>query len=332
MARKRSQGRASFRSSEEKDLLRKRYDLPLIQAVARRKDNGIRYFGLPGEKALDLKCWGHLCDYVAAVEVFQDEFQTVKHVLSTQFGGINHRAHLGDVDEVILSNGSKDPPYTFVSTTHLPGTGYIWDFDVIYLDYYGKFLPYDRGGSVVQKRARALRHLFASDRQNSWQPWLLILTIESDLYGSKDRQQMREFLYASMEGTNEQAGKATDFLLEESEDTVEQGARLVHGTLSHIIAFAASNSDVSVSPRPTVLYKGSRNRPMLHFAYEISPVKLLSGFHSALPLLRSPLLRVRQDHAEPWFELLPSQPPGQTDASLRAALSFLDDKQIDRIL
>ena len=61
-----------------------------------------------------------------------------------------------------------------------------------------------------------------------------------------------------MEGTNEQAGKATDFLLEESEDTVEQGARLVHGTLSHIIAFAASNSDVSVSPRPTVLYKGSR--------------------------------------------------------------------------
>ena len=153
MARKRSQGRASFRSSEEKDLLRKRYDLPLIQAVARRKDNGIRYFGLPGEKALDLKCWGHLCDYVAAVEVFQDEFQTVKHVLSTQFGGINHRAHLGDVDEVILSNGSKDPPYTFVSTTHLPGTGYIWDFDVIYLDYYGKFLPYDRGGSCSTKKS-----------------------------------------------------------------------------------------------------------------------------------------------------------------------------------
>ena len=277
-------------------------------------------------------CWGHLCEYVAAVEVFREQFQTVKHVLTTQFGSIKHRAHLGDVDEVILSNGSKDPPYTFVSTTQLPGTGFIWDFDVIYLDYYGKFLPYNRGGAVVQKRARALRHLFASDRQNSWQPWLLILTIESDLYGSEDRQQMREFLYASMEGANEQTGKATDFLLEESEDTVEQGARLVHGTLSHIIAFAASNSDVLVSPRPTVLYKGWHNRPMLHFAYEITPAKLLSGFHSALPLLRSPLLRVREDRAEPWFELLLSQPPGQTNASLRATLSFLDDKQIDRIL
>ena len=332
MARKRSQGRASFRSSEEKDLLRNRYDLPLIQAVARRKDTGIRYFGLPGEKALDLECWGDLCDYVAAVEVFPDEFQTVKHVLSTQFRGIKHRAHLGDVDEVILNNRSKGLPYTFVSTTRLPGTGYIWDFDVIYLDYYGKFLPYDRGSAVVRKRARALRQLFAPDRQNSWQPWLLILTIESNLYGSEDRQQMRDFLSASFEGTDEQTGEATDFLLKESEDSAEQGARLVHGTLSHIIAVAASNSDVVVSPRPTVLYKGSHDRPMLHFAYEITPSKLLSGFHSPLPLLRSPLLRVREDRAEPWFELLPSQPPGQTDASLRATLSFLDDKQIDSIL
>lgn len=332
MVQRRGQVRAGFRSSEEKDLVRKRYDLPLIQVVARRKDKGIRYFGLPGEKALDLMCWGHLCEYVAAVEFSPDQFQTVKHVLTTQFGGIRHRAHLGDVDEVILNNGGEGRPYAFVSTTYLPGTGYIWDFDVVYLDYYGKFLPYKRGSFAVEKRARALRHLFASDRQNSWQPWLLILTIESDLYGSEDRQQMRDFLSASLEGTDEQTGEATDFLLKESEDSAEQGARLVHGTLSHIIAVAASNSDVVVSPRPTVLYKGSHDRPMLHFAYEITPSKLLSGFHSPLPLLRSPLLRVREDRAEPWFELLPSQPPGQTDASLRATLSFLDDKQIDSIL
>ena len=277
-------------------------------------------------------CWGYLCEYIAAVEVFGQEFQTVKHVLRTRYGDIKHRAHFGDVDEVILRNGSKGPQSTFVSTTFHPEAGYIWDFDVIYLDYYGKFLPYDRGGSVVQKRARALRQLFAPDRQNSWQPWLLILTIESSLYGSEDRQQMQEFLSSSMEGANEQTRETIDFLLEESEDTVEQGARLVHGTLSHIIAVAASNSDVLVSPRPTVLYKGWNNRPMLHFAYEITPTRLLSGVHSAFTLLRSPLLRVREDYAEPWFELLPSQPPGQTDASLRATLNFLDDKQIDGIL
>ena len=332
MPRRRSQGRGRYYSSDEKDLVRKRYDLPLIQAVARRKSNGIRYFGLPGEEALDLICWGHLCEYIAAVEVFPDKFQTVKHVLQTQFGRIKHRAHLGDVDEVILSNGSKNPPYTFVSTTHLPDIGYIWDFDVIYLDYFGKFLPYGRGSSVVQKRANALRHLFASDRQDAREPWLLILTVESNLFDSRDRSQILEFLSASKEGVDEQTRNATDFLVEGSKDRVEQAARLIHGTLSHIFAAAASNSDVLVSPKPTLLYEGSNNTPMIHFAYEITPTKLLSGFQSALPLLRSPLLRVRDDYAEPWFELLPSQPPGQTDASLRASLNFLDDKLINQIL
>ena len=332
MAQGSGQVKNGYYSSEEKDLVREKYDLPLVRAVARRKEGGIRYFGLPGEDALDLRCWGDLCDYVAAVEFCAKRFQKVKHVLRTQFGTIGYRAHLGDVDTVILKNRSRGPDSDFVSTTYRPEFGYIWDFDVLYLDYFGKFLPYERGGRVVRNRADALRRLFATDRQDAWQPWLLMLTVESRLFGSNDRQQMRQFLTASKEEVDDETCDTIDFLLEDTESPAEEAARLVHGTLSYMIAIAASNSDVRVSAKPTVLYNGANKTPMLHFAYDVTPYNMLSGFHPTLPLLRSPLLQVRNDYADPWFQLLPAQPPGQTDSDLREALDFLDEDQVERIL
>ena len=332
MAGRRGRGMTRYYSSEDKDLVRNKFDLPLVEAAARRKEGKIRYFGLPGINALDLQSWGRLCDYVAAVEFSPERFQAVKHVLRTQFGSIRHRAHLGDVDIVILRNKSGLPPTEFVSTTNRLEAGYIWDFDVIYLDYFGKFLPYERGGVVVQNRANALRKLFAPDRQDAWQPWLLMLTVESRLFGPNDREQMRQFLSSSKEESDDETQQAIDFLLDETVSINEQAARLVHGTLSYILAVAAGNSDVRVCPKPTIRYRGANNTPMLHFAYEVTPAGLLSGSHPALPLLRSPLLKVRDDHAEPWFELLASQPPGQTESSLRATLDFLDEGQIEQIV
>ena len=331
MASSEPQRQTRYYSSEEKNFVREQYDLPLVKVAASRKNtsNKIRYFGLPGEEALDLACWGHLCEYVAAVEKGSEKFGNIEHLLNTQFRTIRHRAHLGDVDEVILKNGSHRPTWRFVSTTSTSDAGYFWDFDVIYLDYFGKFLPYDQGGHQVQKRAQALRHLFATDRQDAHQPWLLILTIEAQLFGSQDRRQMREFLSNSQEdGTR----AAVDFLLEDNLDPPEQAARLVQGTLSYIIAMAASNADVQISPRPTVLYKGAEDTPMLHFAYDITPSGLLSGPQDPLPLLSSPLLEVRTVDSEHWFELLPMQPPGQTAESLRHSLDFLNKDQVKTIL
>ncbi len=332
MARGRGQSNMNYYSSEEKNLVREKYDLPLVRAVARRKKGRIRYFGLPGEEALDLRCWGGLCDYVAAVEFCAERFQKVNHILSTQFGTIRYRAHLGDVDTVILKNKGGKPKSEFVSTTYRQGFGYIWDFDVLYLDYFGKFLPYDRGGRVVKKRANAIRRLFATDRQDAWQPWLLMLTVESKLFGPRDRKQMRQFLTASKEVADAETSETISFLLDSAESQAEEAARLVHGTLGYMIAIAAGNSDVCVSARPTVLYNGANKIPMLHFAYDIAPSHMLSGPQSALPLLRSPLLQVREDYKEPWFELLPAQPPGQNDSGLRNALDFLDEDQVEQIL
>ena len=291
---------SGYYPSEDKKVVREQFDLPLIESVAQRENRKIRYFGLPGEEALDLRCWGHLCEYVAAVEVFKNKFQIVKHVLRTQFGNLSHRAHLGDVDKIIMTNKSGDPPRTFVSTNTHEDVGYIWDFDVVYLDYFGKFLPYNRGGKVVRNRADAIRRLFSLDRQDGRRHWLFMLTVESKLTRT-DKNQMRSFLTTMKNEADRDTKDTIDFMLNNSIASAEQAARLVHGTLSCMIAVAATNSDVRVAPRPTVLYKGSHGTPMLHFAYEIYPDDTLAGNHPVLPLLRSPLLRVTDNRNRPWF-------------------------------
>ena len=320
-----------YQSSRAKDLVREKYDLPLVQAAHRRKRGPIRYFGLPGVQALDLKSWGDLCEYVAAVEFCRGNFRRLQHVLSTEYGHLRPRAHLGDVDRVILTNKGKGPSSRHVSNSYQRGVGYIWDFDVVYLDYFGKFLPYERGGRVVRNRANALYRLFNDDRLDAHQPWLLILTVESR-YGRRDKHEMRQFLSEEKKEVSGETREVIDCLLGDGTSANEEAARLVHGTLSYIIGRAASSSGVRVTPKPTVTYTGWRGTPMLHFAYEMTPGGRLLQPSSTLSLLRSPLLRVRDDLAEPWFEMLPSQPPGQEKSDLQAALDFLSDEQVDQII
>ncbi len=210
--------------------------------------------------------------------------------------------------------------------------GYIWDFDVVYLDYFGKFLPYDRGSQSAQNRARALRHLFASDREDAWQRWLLIIAVESRTFGNRDRTQMREFLAAEMDGDGDDLAQVLNYLLQNGLPRPIEAARLVHGTLAYIISTAAANVDVAVQPRPTVIYAGSKDMPMLHFAYDIVPTGLLTGHQNPIPLLRAPFVTVTNPAQWPWFALSPEQPPGQTEAEVRTSLDFLEARQVDRIL
>ena len=83
-----------------------------------------------------------------------------------------------------------------------------------------------------------------------------MLTVESRLFGTRDRQQMWQFLTASKEGADDETSNTLDFFIGECRLSSRKAARLVHGTLGYMIAIAASNSDVRVSAKPTVLYNG----------------------------------------------------------------------------
>jgi len=329
---------SSYYSSSEKDLVRSEFERPLLEAIHQRRGRPLRYFGLPGEEALDLKAWGHLLDYVAAVEVFPNVLEALEQQLDTHYSNIRYRTHLGDADKVILGNGSwrreegSGRFWRWVSTSQRKDVGSIWDFDVVYLDYFGKFLPYDRGGRQVRNRALALRRLFDPDRQDAWKTWLLMVCVESRLYGPQDRKQMRDYLGNVRGGAADPVADALDFLLESGLSRRFEAARLVHGTMAYIVSIAASNADVKVRPRGTIMYRGAGQTPMLHFAYEIESAGTLSGHQDPLPLLVAPFVQVRSPAGWPWFELVAEQQPGQTEAEVRAALDFLGADQVEAMV
>lgn len=326
-----------YESSPEKDIVRAQFDRPLIEASHRVKGQPLRYLGLPGEKALDLKTWGHLLEYIAAIEVDRDRMRALERHLDTHYSHIRYRTHLGDADRIILDNGSVREErgrreFRHVAVAHRPQRGYIWDFDVVYLDYFGKFLPYDRGSRPVQNRAQALRRLFDLDREDAWQPWLLMVTVESGLFGNRDRAQMRDFLAVERNRAAGGLAPILDYFLQTGLNRELEAARLVHGTLAYVISTAAANADVAVLPRPTVMYAGSRGLPMLHFAYHIVPTGTLTGHQQPLSLLRAPFVGIRHPVESPWFQLLHEQPQGLSEADIRSAFDFLDTVEVGGIL
>lgn len=327
-----------YYSSPDKNVVRTEFDLPLIEAMYQRKGDLLRYFGLPGAEALDLRTWGHRLQYVAAVEFDRQRLVALEQRLDTYHSSIRYRTHHGDADKVILGNGSNrlEPDgrrsWRYVATMYRPDVGYVWDFDVVYLDYFGKFLPYDRGSRVVQNRALALRHLFAVHRQDAWQPWILMLTVESRLFGPPDRQQMRDYLLSAKAGAGPEVGRVLEHLLEGNLPRAVEAARLVQGTMAYVVSIAAANADVVVRPRGTIMYRGATDMPMLHLAYEIVPAGPLSVHQDVLPLLKAPILRVLDPTESPWFELVQDQPADQTQADVRSALDFLPPALLDAIV
>ena len=131
--------------------MRTQFDLPLIQDIAGRTGDGrIDYFGLPGEEALDLKCWGSLCRYVAAVERSRSNLRRLRQRLDDEFGEVWSRTYYGDVDRVILDNGSvSNGRWQRVATAYrkcMETEVYTWDFDVVYLDYFASSFPTTKEG------------------------------------------------------------------------------------------------------------------------------------------------------------------------------------------
>ena len=96
-----------FYSSEEKDILRKHFDLPLQQQLHEQKSRPLVYFGLPGEKALDVMEWREVIGSVAAVERNIQYLERLEDLLDTQLPDLEYVTHWGSVDSIIIANRGK---------------------------------------------------------------------------------------------------------------------------------------------------------------------------------------------------------------------------------
>ena len=330
-----------YHSSCEKNIVRTHFDLPLLRSLQGRKESGLRYFGLPGRECLDIREWSELLTDVVAVDMFADNVRAMRTVLETQFANLRTKAHLGEVDSVIIQNLGDSKSVAENIARDWVGNAfensinsYVWRFDVVNLDYFGNLLPPSKKSpDPARRRAAALTRLFEKERLDSWQSWVMLLTVGGGKYNDRTRRLLRRYLRDAEDEASPDVVEALEFILKPTEDLRVNSAKLVHGTIANLLSGPANDANLEICPRGTIAYLGADDLPMVHLALEFRPRSSdVVANARRLPLLRAPILRVDTARAEPWFELIPEQCPGGTTEDWGSCLDFLPSDTVELLL
>ncbi len=333
---------STYQSSPQKDIVRDNFDLPLLLKFRASKGKKLKYFGMPGADCLDIQAWRDVLDEVVAVERHCPNLFPMEDVLGKHFRDIRTRVHFGDVDDIILAGRGKKREIR--GKEYLPNVANdydpllrhpFWRFDVVYLDYFGEFLPqyrrrypYARG-----RRDQALRHLFVQDRLDARESWVLMVTFAGGAYPDEDVRHLVQYLESAKCSASDNVLEVLDYLLSSYGGNVDHVTRLVHGAMALLVSSAASNAKLEPRPVGTVSYVGSNNHPMVHFAFRLNEASdFLGHFANPLPLLRAPILRPNFCEGIPSFDWAQEPCPGTTTAFVRDCLQFLDTASLDHLV
>ena len=324
--------RAGYRPSGEKVLVTEEFDRPLIQHLSNSKDKKLAYVGLPGVDAVDLHSWKDSLDQIVAVERNPSNFEQMRRNIRSRLPLIKSSFHLGDVDRAILWNTSKEGRGAVGNTWVESLQEWVWQFDIVYLDYFGSFLPEKARNPrvAIKNRINALHKLFECSRLDAWGRWVLLLTVDTKMTGTL-REALRGHLKEAKKGLRGEILQDLDFLLSEQCDVSVTNARLIRGASDTIVSRGSDKAGLQVIPRGSVLYGGSGGSRMLHISYECQPLENPSRRISSLPaMLRAPFLEPRVDEELP-VRLLLSQSPGADRKSVEECLSFLGREMRERL-
>ena len=320
--------------------MRDHFDLPLLRNFSESKGDTLRYFGLPGAECRDLHAWKEYISEVAAVERVYSNLTEMEKFLSRYLSEISFQTHFGDVDDVILKGrgnlrkvgGKETRPE--VANRYEDGLDcHVWAFDLIYLDYFGPFLPSPDYPLTRSKRPRALRRLFEEERLDGREPWLLLLTVDCTNYSQDDLAILATYLLSAKDGKSERAQAALDYLLSEEDLHSDYVVKLVHGTLGVLVSGEAGHANLRVQSRGAVSYSGFRGQRMLHMAFQFTPSKILldSSFDPA-GLLQAPIITPLLPGDSVTFGWAFPTCPGATEDSVRQCLDFMDEYHVSQVL
>lgn len=328
---------AGYQSSNEKNFIRQHFDFPLISNLSASKGKKLAYFGMPGEECLDIRDWHSVLREVAAVERNEKKLENMERLLRNRFKGIASRVYLGDVDNIILTGKGKERTiYAKPANTDVANDfdvlldRAVWTFDIVYLDYFGRFLPRPTANhtkpSARQKRPQALRHLFDQERIDARHTWLLLLTVEGGQYSRADKALLTQYLENARITGSANLSDAIDFSLSRDDSTGNRTVKLVHGVMSIFVATAASSARLEVIPRGTVIYRGAKNHSMIHCAFQFARSPNVLGTASdPLALVRAPIIQpTTVDGETTGFSWATSRCPGATVDWQCDCLEFLE--------
>ena len=326
-----------YSSSSEKDFIRESVDLRLLERLHSIRGNPLNYFGLPGAELQDVKSWRHVLGQVAAVERNRKNLLAMDETVSMEMPDLRFTPHYGEIDAVILDDhgkrwrrgGERYRPWVRISRPDAGNLG--WYFDVVYLDYFGPFLP--EGDEPARQRADAIRKLFDTERLDAWGRWVLLVTVEAQLVTELSAQ-LIGYLRGVQEDSPPLAASIIEFLNQPTTEHIEgdYATRLIHAVSASLIARSASQANLSALPRGTILYRGSSGQPMVHLTYEFEPLKEpLAPPSPLLRLLKGPLLTTAQGD-NPELTLLDGQIPSLTQDEVRAAVEFLGETEVEKLI
>ena len=328
----------TYGSSLDKDFVRDCFDRPLLERLHSIRGDSLNYFGLPGAELKDVKSWEHLLGQVAAVERNTRNLRAMDETVNMEMPGLRFTPHHGEIDIVILRDRGKSwrrggeayRPWVGISR---PGSERLgWYFDVVNLDYFGPFLP--EGDQRARQRADAIRKLFDIERLDSWGRWVLLMTVEAQLVTQELCAQLIGYLHGVQFDSSQNAASIIDFLSQPTKNGDEgiTAARLIHAVSASLIARSAAQANLAASPRGTILYRGSSDQPMVHLAYEFEPLESpLPPPSPLLQLLKGPLLTTTHNETLQ-LALLDEQVPSLNQFDVKAAVDFLDEVEVERLV
>ena len=333
---------SGYHSSLEKNVVRDHFDLPLLENFSATKGTKLAYFGMPGEECLDIRSWRSVIREVAAVERYKRNLDKMADRLRKRFREISSSVYHGDVDDIILKGSGKrltfggKPARTEVANDFdVDLDRRVWSFDVVYLDYFGRFFPQPSEQYPLARRRRplALRHLFEQERLDARDSWLLLLTVEGGEHPPEDFCHLWRYVESARRRDDAALSAAIDFLLATDQSAGDPMAKLVHGTMGLFVSAAASHAQLVARPNGTVSYSGSSGQQMIHCAFQLEHSdEFLGPFGDPLPLLRAPIIRPVIETETPRFEWAKDPCPGATKESVGDCLGFLGAARLNALL
>jgi hypothetical protein len=237
-----------FKTTPNKDLLRKRFDLDAVEDHFIKKGRELTYFGLPGPQILDILEWKKYLKTVIAVErdLYAKHFMRSK-AFSKGFDPSNFQILFGDIDDIILKGEDLDGAKPVEEA-----------FDLINLDYEGGLVYKDLMGD--SKRVKAIKRLFDM-QQESKRDFLLLLTINTR---NRDWGEFNKTLDQIQEELEEYNVENIAGVIDWYKDAGYAYKIKVYLPV-HLGIWARSHS-FYCSEVKAVMYLGSSNRRMVHFA------------------------------------------------------------------
>ena len=212
---------------------------------------------------------------------------------------------------------------------------WFWEFDIVYLDYFGPLLPQESNKFPEARGIRplALRHLFEQERLDARGSWLLLLTVEGGKYKLDDLDVLERYINsARLPSSSSETSNVLDHLLADDVVPERRVTRLLHAAMALIVSSSAGSANLAPRPSATVSYSGFNDQSMVHSAFLLDKLdEPFGNYVDPLPLLRAPILRpiVKGASHFMWDQ---EPPPGTTKEFVRTCLCFLDKGSLNSLL